>query len=206
MRFAKCSAVGAIVFAISLTAAYAQPQDQDHAAHHPDQGAAAAQSPSEPAGSGGMPMSGPSGEMPMMKGMGGNMQPMMPMMQMMRERMAEHMESRMGWMIPLEHVKGHIAFLKAELGITDAQQPQWSAFADALQTQALNMRTMHEQMMKGGMPTTWPERLAHQEQMLSARLAAVKAIQAPARALYSVLSPEQEKKADELLGGPMGMM
>lgn len=124
-------------------------------------------------------------------------------MRMMHERMAKHMAGQMGEIIPHAHIKGYLAFLKAELGITDAQKPQWSAFADALRTRAQSMRRLHEQMMNGGPPATWPERLAREEQMLSARLETVKAIEAPAGALYSILSPEQKKEADELMGRPI---
>jgi len=43
-------------------------------------------------------------------------------------------------MMPSEHVEGRIAFLKTELKITDAQLPQWNAFADALRNSAGQMR------------------------------------------------------------------
>jgi hypothetical protein len=56
------------------------------------------------------------------------------------------------------------------------------------------------------MPGNWLDRLSREERMLSARLDAVKAIEGPARALYVVLSPEQQKKADELMGHPVGSM
>jgi Spy/CpxP family protein refolding chaperone len=76
-----------------------------------------------------------------------------------------------------------------------------------MRAQAGKMRTMHEQMMQGGgMPEAWPDRLAHMERMLSARLDAVKAMEEPVRALYAVLSPEQQKKANELISHRMGGM
>jgi hypothetical protein len=167
---------------------------EDHAAHHPAQETAPA----------GMPMSGQGGGMPMMSGMmGGDMQQMMRMMQMMRERMARmEMGGPMGTM-GYEHVEGRIAFLKAELAVTEAQQPQWNAFADALRAQARTMQAAHGEMMQGGMQGTWPDRLAREEKALSAHLDSLKAIEAPARALYAVLSPEQQKKADELMVHPM---
>ena len=37
---------------------------------------------------------------------------------------------------PTRHIEGRIAFLKAELAITDAQLPQWNAFADTLRARA----------------------------------------------------------------------
>ena len=37
------------------------------------------------------------------------------------------------------HIEGRIAFLKAELKITDAQQPLWNAVADAMRASAQDM-------------------------------------------------------------------
>ena len=34
-------------------------------------------------------------------------------------------------MMPFAHTEGRIAFLKAELGVTDAQTSQWNAFANS---------------------------------------------------------------------------
>ena len=216
MRLTKCPALGAVILVAGLGAAYAQPADQDH---HIQQGAAPEQSKSEPAAAGARPASGETHATPMMKGMAaqpnatstpmmsGNMQPMTRMMRMMHEHMARHvaghMAGQMGGIIPHTHIKGYLAFVKAELGITDAQMPQWSAFADALQARAQSMRLLHQQMMNGEPPATWPERLARDEQVLSAQLETVKAIEAPARALFAILSPEQKKEADELMGRPI---
>ena len=33
-------------------------------------------------------------------------------------------------MMPFQHTEGRIAFIKAELAVTDAQSPQWNAFAE----------------------------------------------------------------------------
>jgi hypothetical protein len=188
----------ALTLAAGGNHAWAQ-SDQDHSTHHP--GDAPAQTmPNKPAPG----MAGSKGGMPEM--MGGDMQPMMRMMQMMRERMArEDMGGPMG-MMHFDHIEGRIAFLRAELGITEAQQAQWNAFADALHAQAGTMKTMREQMMQGGAPGTWPDLLSREEQMLSARLDALKAIEGPARALYAVLTPEQQKKANELMAHPTGGM
>ena len=188
------------LFALALTVAVigagttkAQ-SDQDHSVHHPN-APQAETTPVTPAPQGGM-----QGGAPGM--MGGNMQQMMERMgQMGREEMG----GAMG-MMRFDHIEGRIAFLRAELGITDAQQPQWNAFAEALRTQASTMRTMHAQMMQGGMPINWLDRLTRHERMLSARLDAMKAIEGPARALYGVLSPEQQSKADNLMSRPMGGM
>lgn len=200
------------------TAANQDATNQDHGVHHPD-GAAA--TPAQPTpGQPGMPMgmdqmrsmmggmmgqqNGPSG---MMGGPAATM-PMMPMMRSMMMGQAGGMGAMgMGAMgLPFEHVEGRIAFLKAELKITDAQAPQWNAFADVLRANAQAQRAMHEQMGRGGASTGWPERLAFQQKALSTRLEALKALEAAARPLYAVLSDEQKALADQLLGSSMGMM
>ena len=74
--------------------------------------------------------------------------PMMPtMMRMMQAGMMP--PGGMGGM-PFDHIEGHIAFLKAELGIADAQLPRWNAFADALRRGAKDMKTAMTSMMQGG--------------------------------------------------------
>lgn len=116
------------------------------------------------------------GQMPMMRGMG-------------PDRM-------MG-----QHVEGRIAFLKAELGITSAQEPQWTAFADALRTNAHAMVGMHQQMMDGGRPTTLPQRLDWHEQMMASHLDALRRVKAAAGPLYAILSDQQKRVADSLIKG-----
>ncbi len=131
------------------------------------------------------------GEMPMMRGGG-------PM-------------GRMGMMGMAEHIEGKIAFLKAELKITDAQMPQWNAFADALRAAARRMSEMQATIMQGGMmdqgnaPVSVPDRLERMEKMMTAMLERLKELKAGLMPLYAVLTDEQKKMADELIHGPMGM-
>jgi hypothetical protein len=167
----------AMVIALPLTLAQAQTaQDQDHAAHHPGQPGAA-------------PKQSPGGTT--------NATPMMDMGKMMGGGME---------MMPADHVEGRIAFYKAEIGITDAQLPQWNALADALRGGANGMRTAMATAMQGGMPATVPARADAMVQMMSARLDAMKATAAASKALYAVLSDAQKKTADELMTAPpMGM-
>ncbi len=133
----------------------------------------------------------------------GMMEQMMPMMR----QMMMGQQGGMGAMgLPFEHVEGRIAFLKAELKITDAQAPQWNAFADTLRSNAKAHQAMHEQMTKGGMPSAWPDRLAAQQKTLATRLDAVKALEAAAKPLYAALTDEQKRVADQLFASPMGMM
>lgn len=151
----------------------------------------------------GMMMGGMMGQQDGQSGMMGAMMPMMRQM-MTGPMMMGGMMGGMG--MPFEHVEGRIAFLKAELRITDAQKQAWEAFADALRANARAQQAMHEQMSKGGMPATWPDRLTLQQKALSVRLDALKTLEAAAKPLYAVLSDEQKKAADRLLSGPMAMM
>ena len=42
---------------------------------------------------------------------------------------------------PAKHLEGRIAFLRTELGITDAQMPLFNAFAEALRAAAIGKCT-----------------------------------------------------------------
>ena len=146
---------------------------------------------------------------------GGGMMPMMAMMN------------------PSQHVEGRLAFIRAELAITEAQTPQWSAFADAFRANAKRMADLMGGM-SGSMPgpgmmgrpmmgsgpmmgpgmmmssppasgATLPERFDRAEQRLAASLDALRAIRGPTVQLYGVLSEDQKRIADQLIHGPMGM-
>jgi len=106
------------------------------------------------------------------------------------------------------HTAGMLAFLKTEIGITAAQEPQWSKFAEALGGMAGGMRGG---MMRQGQsadpakPQPLPEALATRVGWMESHLAAMKAVRDAAGPLYAVLSAEQKTKADTLMGcGPCG--
>lgn len=144
--------------------------------------------------------------------MGGNQMPMgmmgqggmtMPMMGMMMSQ---------GGMMPMmgrtDHIEGRLAFLKTELKITDAQLPQWNAFADAVRASATQMGGMMQQaaaMMQGGAPPALPERLDLQEKHMASLLETLRKMKAAVLPLYASLSDEQKRSADALIHGPMGM-
>jgi hypothetical protein len=108
-------------------------------------------------------------------------------------------------MMHSEHVEGRIAFLKTELKITDAQLPQWNAFADALRASSGRMHSAM-QTMRGGMKDDFSARLDGMVTMMSARLDGLKVTAAAAKSLYAVLDDAQKKTADELFMSPMGGM
>ena len=104
----------------------------------------------------------------------------------------------------IQNVEGHIAFLKAELKITDAQQGPWDQFADALRTNAKALSAVSSEMMSGmmsGAAKKMPPvaRLEQQEKMLTLQLDALKRSRAALEGLNAVLSDEQKKQLDELI-------
>jgi hypothetical protein len=133
--------------------------------------------------------------------MGGDMGQMMRMMSGMMPREGGGMD-----MMPGQHVEGRVAYLKAELGITDAQLPQWNAFADAMRNGAKTMQSTMAANMGQGMPATAPARSDVMIAMMTARLEAMKSSAAASKALYAVLTDAQKKIADDLLMSRMGGM
>lgn len=101
--------------------------------------------------------------------------------------------------------EGRMAFLEAELAITDAQRQLWNAYADALRS---NLQSMHDtrQTMKGRVSDMTPvERLDMHLTAMEARVKALQVIKPPLAALYAALAPDQKKRADEVLTS-MGCM
>jgi len=191
-----------LLSALLVTAAPSFAQD----AHHPDTAAEAAP-PASPTPGGPPGMMGSGMMSRMMSGMmsGGMIGPgMMSMMSMM---------ASMGQMMAPEHIEGRIAFLETELKITEAQQPLWDAFADALRASARGMAGMMADMpgammpAQGAAPVALPQRIDLQERMLAARLDGLRQLSAALQPLYAAFDETQKRTADTLLMvGPMGLM
>ena len=122
--------------------------------------------------------------------------------------MGGNMMAMMGSMMPMmsgmmsSHVEGRLAFLKTELKVTADQSAAWDRFADAYRAAGTSMHAMQGSMM-AMMQGDLPSRLAAHQKMMSAHLDAMKTISGPLSALYAVLSADQKKAADDLIG--MGM-
>lgn len=122
---------------------------------------------------------------------------------------------------PSERVEARLAYIRTALKITDAQKPQWDAYADAMRADARDadkrMADMRKKMeerwnaRKDGkedktaqrddwQPPTAIERLDHERQFLSDELARLDARIAVEKPLYAALSPTQKQVADEVLG------
>ncbi len=106
----------------------------------------------------------------------------------------------------LDRIDGRLAFLKAELKITDAQGAQWTKFADAIKVSGKRMNERMKSVWSGEEKAkTLAERLDLQEQAVSAHLEEVKQLKAAFTDLYAVLDAAQKKEADTLALPMMGM-
>lgn len=207
----KRLALAALLLATAGSPSFAQTADHDHS--HGQKEAPAAQQPAQPGGQSGM---GGSSGMHGMKGGGmmnnkGGKMPMMDMMQkmgMMKHGGGSGPGGGMG-MATIDRVEGRIAFLRAELKITDAQNSAWNAFADALRANARSLGDVRSSIVSGMAGAAQPslvERFALQEKWLAARLEGTRAMKAALGNLMAALSDDQKKSADELLAPHMGMM
>jgi hypothetical protein len=180
----------ALLFATVSSSSWAQ-APADHELHHPDQ--KEAQPTPSPTQSGMMGYG-------MVKMMG--VVPMADMMQMMVGMMRPSGDA----MENIDHVEGHIAFLRTELKITDAQTNAWNAFADVLRANAKTLGELRSSMMSQSGSPSVVDRLSMQEKWLSARLDGTRAIKSALTNLIASFSDDQKKAADELLAPHMGMM
>jgi hypothetical protein len=98
----------------------------------------------------------------------------------------------------VDRVEGRIAFLRAELKITDQQTAPFNEFADALRAGAKRHNEMRQHMMTA--PTTsMAARLEEHERLLNARLESTRAVRGALGRLQAVLSEEQRRTLDELV-------
>jgi Spy/CpxP family protein refolding chaperone len=95
--------------------------------------------------------------------------------------------------------EGRIAFLKAELAITDAQRSAWESYAEAIKRNLESMRGMWQTMRAVFEAKTPVERIDAHLAAMESRLTALKGLRAPLATLYEALSPDQRAKADEIL-------
>lgn len=131
----------------------------------------------------GMGMMGQGGGMMGQGMMGGGIPGMMPMgmMQMMMQGG--------------QHVEGRLAFIKAELKITGAQEKAWNDFANAVRQAAAKAHEASGMRAMSGMAgDTTPMQLADQyEKHLAARLEAIRIVKPTLEPLYTSLNDEQKK-------------
>ena len=107
---------------------------------------------------------------------------------------------------PSERAEARLAYMKTALKITDAQAPQWNAFANVVRKHAqqtdqrMQERRARMEQAKGGerkQPTAI-ERLERRQQFLTVALSRSSEMLAVQKPLYAALSPEQKQVADEV--------
>jgi hypothetical protein len=130
--------------------------------------------------------------------------------------MAAHMGSAMmGWngqgspmcTMMTGHIEGRLAYARAELKITPAQEPLWTTYANAVRDNAQTMASRCAPMMaQGTAALSLPDRLDLHEQLMAARLDALRTINKTLKPLYASFDDAQKQTANQLFWGPMGMM
>ena len=101
--------------------------------------------------------------------------------------------------------EGRLAFLKAELKITEAQAKAWDAFAAALRENVAKLTEAYKAPDREAMQKMSPaERLGWFEKAIAARADAVKRAKAAIEPLYAGLSDDQKKLFDRFV--PTGGM
>lgn len=197
--------------AVTLAALAAPAWAQAPAGHdHSSSGGAAQSAPADPAQvppAAAAPQGG-MGQMGMMNDMKNMMGRMSAMHDMSMMQMTGMMGRGMGGMATIDRIEGRIAFLRAELKITDAQADSWNGFADALRANARKLAEVRASMTpKSGMApaeSTLAVRLEQQEQWLAARLEGTRAMKSAFVKLNELLSDDQKKTANELLVPHLG--
>lgn len=105
------------------------------------------------------------------------------------------------------HIDGHLAFIKAELKITPAQEDAWKGFADVLRASAASMAQMQGMPMAApGTAQTVSQALDQKERLLAIRLDNSKRLRTAWVKLDAALTPEQRKAAEGILVPRLMMM
>jgi hypothetical protein len=103
-----------------------------------------------------------------------------------------------------EHIDGDLAFLKAELKITEAQTPQWNIFAQAFRSdREKRARACKEavEQSKEIKSASLPDAMKMAEDQLSLRLDSLRSMKVAVQPLYDSLNKDQRKSADQIMRG-----
>jgi hypothetical protein len=141
--------------------------------------------------------------------MGGQDMSGRPMMGYMMGSGRRSMNERMGhgaMMHSVPMMEGRLAYIKADLAITDAQLAAWDAYAAAVRARHSTMESMHTEMLKAKESGSALHGLDARIKAMESQLESLRAIKPVTEALFAVLTGEQKKKADQLVGGRCGMM
>jgi Spy/CpxP family protein refolding chaperone len=106
----------------------------------------------------------------------------------------------MGRMMPGQFAEGRIAFVKAELKITPAQEAQWQQVAAAMRENAKTLAQMITTTRQNRVTMDAIQRLELREQFAKLRADNEARPLAAFKPLYASLSPEQQQMANQLIG------
>ena len=103
-------------------------------------------------------------------------------------------------MMPGQFVEGRMAFLKAQLKITPAQETQWQQVEAAMRENAktLDQTITTARQNRGNMDAV--QRLELREQLARVRVDNDARLLAAFKPLYASLSPEQQQMANQVVG------
>jgi len=109
-----------------------------------------------------------------------------------------------------EHLDGRLAYLKAELKLTDAQQAAWSSFTDAYRAAAQTalQKCAALDAAASGDHAKHHGVLGHltmMEHHMTDHLEVVRALKAAIEPFFATLTEEQKKAAEQALSGVMGV-
>ncbi|HUW37157.1 MAG TPA: Spy/CpxP family protein refolding chaperone [Rhodocyclaceae bacterium] len=99
---------------------------------------------------------------------------------------------------PTAMIEGRLAYQKAELNITKAQETAWQAYSTKAREQAGIMLAMRGTMLNT--EGSAPDRIAQRTALMKQHLAQAEAMSAALKELYAVLTPEQQAIADRQFG------
>jgi hypothetical protein len=105
----------------------------------------------------------------------------------------------MGMMMGGPAAQGRLAYMKAELGITDAQTAAWDGYASAVNARVTTMQGMHADMMQAMQTGSAITRMDAHIKAMQGMVDSMQALKPATEALYAVLTDEQKQKADLLL-------
>jgi hypothetical protein len=128
----------------------------------------------------------------LMEGMGPGMMMGWGMQGMMNPAM-------MGMMMGGAAAQGRLAYMKAELGITDAQTAAWDGYVSAVNARVTSMQGMHADMVQAMQTGSAIARMDAQIKAMQSMMDSMQALKPATEALYAVLTDDQKQKADLLL-------
>jgi hypothetical protein len=104
-------------------------------------------------------------------------------------------------LMPGELVDGRIAFLKAELKVTAAQEAQWQQVATAMRDNASALDQAIAMARQNRSATDAVQRLEQHQQFAKLRADGDARLLTAFKPFYASLSPEQQQMANRLIGG-----